>query len=269
MDDGRSATVEQANRPGGSGASGLQHPPTPAEVRSGWERVVDVARSQWQLLLLLVVAAGLFAAMVAAAAEIYEAVQEGDDLAAVDQPLLEAFLERRTPALDQAVTVYTHLGGTVWAPVLTALLVVGLGVLWRSWTPVLLMVVATAGSLTMTSVGKVVVARERPDTALAVPPFETSAAFPSGHTLNATVIAFTIAYLVWMHVASRLVRVLVVLGAVLHAVLMGMSRVYLAHHWFTDVVVAWVLGIGWLALVVAVHQLVLARTGRRSRRPGT
>ncbi|WP_336921301.1 phosphatase PAP2 family protein [Aquipuribacter sp. SD81] len=262
--------MTQRTREGaGPDAPGLQQPPTPQEVATGWERVVEVLRSQWHLVLLLVVALGVFGAMVAAAEEIYEAVQDGDDLAAVDQPLLDTFLAWRTPELDRAVTLYTDLGGTVWAPVFTLLLVVGLGVLWRSWTPVVLMVVATAGSLTMTSVGKVVVARARPDTSLAVPPFETSAAFPSGHTLNATVIAFTIAYLVWMHVRSRLVRVLVLVGAVVHAVLMGMSRVYLAHHWFTDVVVAWVLGIGWLALVVAVHQLVLARTGRRSRRPGT
>lgn len=241
-------------------------PPTMEEARSGWRRVVEVAASQWQLLLVLVLAGGLFAAMVAAVAEVYDNVQDGDELAAVDEPLLQAALEMRSPSLDRAVTLYTDLGGTVWAPVLTALLVAGLCVLWRSWTPLVLMVVATAGSLAMTAVGKAVVARARPDMDLAVPPFETSAAFPSGHTLNATVIAFALAYLVWLHVRSGAVRVLVVVGAVVHAVLMGLSRVYLGHHWFTDVVVAWALGLGWLAVVVAVHQLVLLRSGRRSRR---
>jgi membrane-associated phospholipid phosphatase len=248
-------------------ATAVERPPTPQEAVTGWHRVLGVARDQWQLLVLLVVAGGLFAAMVAAVAEIYESVQDADDVAAVDQPLLDAALELRSPALDRAVTLYTDLGGVVWAPILTTLLVVGLSVLWRSWTPLVLMVLATAGSLAMTSVGKVVVARDRPATDLAVPPFETSAAFPSGHSLNATVIAFMLAYLVWLHVRSGAVRVLVLVGAVVHAGAMGLSRVYLAHHWFTDVLVAWALGLGWLALVVAVHQLVLARTGRRPHRP--
>jgi membrane-associated phospholipid phosphatase len=228
-------------------ATAVERPPTPQEAVTGWHRVLAVARDQWQLLVLLVVGGGRFAAK--------------------DQPLLDAALELRSPALDRAVTLYTDLGGVVWAPILTTLLVVGLSVLWRSWTPLVLMVLATAGSLAMTSVGKVVVARDRPATDLAVPPFETSAAFPSGHSLNATVIAFMLAYLVWLHVRSGAVRVLVLVGAVVHAGAMGLSRVYLAHHWFTDVLVAWALGLGWLALVVAVHQLVLARTGRRPHRP--
>ena len=51
------------------------------------------------------------------------------------------------------------------------------------------------------------------------------------------------------------------LAAVAHAALMGLSRVYLGHHWLTDVMVAWCLGLGWLVLVVAVHQVLLRRVG--------
>lgn len=240
--------------------------PTRDETVAGARTVLDVVRSQWTLVLLLVVGVGVFAAMVAATAEVYENVQESDDLAGLDQPALDAAIDLRTPALDQVVTAYTHLGGIVWAPVATALLITGLALLWRSWTPVVLMLVATAGSLAMTSVGKVAVGRVRPATELAVPPFETSAAFPSGHALNATVIAGVIAYLLILRTRSVRVGVLVGLLAVVHAVLMGLSRVYLGHHWLTDVVVAWCLGAGWLAVVITVHQLVLKRLAHRSRR---
>lgn len=240
--------------------------PTRDETVAGARTVLDVLRSQWTLVLLLVVGVGVFAAMVAATAEVYENVQESDDLAGLDQPALDAAIDLRTPALDQVVTAYTHLGGIVWAPVATALLITGLALLWRSWTPVVLMLVATAGSLAMTSVGKVAVGRVRPATELAVPPFETSAAFPSGHALNATVIAGVIAYLLILRTRSVRVGVLVGLLAVVHAVLMGLSRVYLGHHWLTDVVVAWCLGAGWLAVVITVHQLVLKRLAHRSRR---
>ncbi len=235
--------------------------PTTSEAASGWSRVVAVLRAHWALLLLLAVGAGLFSVAVAGVNEVYESVVERDDLATLDQPALDAALQQRSPALDDAVTFYTHLGGPLWAPVITLLVVVVLAVLWRSWTPVVLMVVATAGSLAMTSVGKVVVGRDRPPTDLAVPPFETSPAFPSGHALNATVIAGVLAYLLVLRLRSTALRVLVVVLAVAHAVLMGLSRVYLGHHWLTDVMVAWFLGLGWLVLVVAVHQVLLRRVG--------
>jgi membrane-associated phospholipid phosphatase len=240
--------------------------PTRSETAVGWARVVGVVRLQWRLLLLLVLGGGVFAAATAASAAVYESVVEEDDIAALDQPVLDAALALRSPALDAFVTDYTHLGGIVWAPVLTSLLVVGLALLWRSWTPVVLMLVATAGSLAMTAAGKAVVARERPTLDLAVPPFEDSPAFPSGHALNAVVIAGVIAYLLVLRHRTVAVGVLAGLLAVLHAVLMGLSRVYLGHHWLTDVVVAWFLGAAWLALVVVVHQLVLRRLARRTGR---
>jgi undecaprenyl-diphosphatase len=41
----------------------------------------------------------------------------------------------------------------------------------------------------------------------AVPPYETSAAFPSGHALKNTVVACLVAYLLLLHLTSLLWRI--------------------------------------------------------------
>lgn len=218
----------------------------------------------------VVLLAGLLVAAVAAAAaaEVYDAVAEQDGVATWDRPVLDAMLRLRSPGLDRAVTAFTHLGGSAVLPVLGAIGALAVARWSRSWTPVLLTAVAAAGSLTMTVVGKSVVGRVRPPLVDAVPPFERSPSFPSGHSLNTLVVVGALAYLVTLRLRSRRGRVLVTAAAAVVTVAMGLSRVYLGHHWLSDVLVAWALGTAWLAAVVTAHRWVTSRrvtAGRVSR----
>lgn len=165
----------------------------------------------------------------------------------------------RTPARDHAVTLFTNLGGTVGMSVIAVLAAVLLCWWYRSWSPLPLLAVAAAGSLLMTVVGKSVIGRVRPPLVDAVPPFETSPSFPSGHTLNATVIVGLIGYLICLRLAHRRARSAVAATVTCFVLAIGLSRVYLGHHWLTDVLVGWVLGLGWLAVVVTAHRLWLWR----------
>jgi membrane-associated phospholipid phosphatase len=200
--------------------------------------------------LTLVVGFGIAGLMGLVAAEIYDAVSERDGVAGFDRPVLDWFIGVRTPRVDAAVTWFTDLGGSRIMPVLAVLAAVALTLTWRSWTPALIVAVAASGSLFMTTTGKAVVGRVRPPTADAVAPFENSFSFPSGHTLNTTVIAGIVAYLAAVRSTRRAVKVTSALTAAVLALAMGLSRVYLGHHWLTDVLVAWALGISWLALLI-------------------
>ncbi|UYB36189.1 phosphatase PAP2 family protein [Arthrobacter koreensis] len=212
-------------------------------------------------LLLVTLAAGLVPALLLAlvAGGVYEAVAEEDGVAALDHPVLAAAKSMRSPGLDTALTWFTNLGGTVGLPLLAAVAVAMLCRWQRSWTPLILTASAAAGSLLMTVAGKALVGRSRPPLSDAVPPYEYSDSFPSGHSLNSMVVAGTIAYLLVVYLGSRRARIITVLTGAVFVVAMGLSRVYLGHHWLTDVLVAWSLGLAWLAILITVHRLLRVR----------
>ena len=215
----------------------------------------------------LVLGLGIAVAMTVASAEVYDSVMDNDDAAALDRPLLRFAMSLRSPQLNEVVTAYTHLGGKIGMPLLAVVAMVVLALVRRSWTPVVLVAVAGAGSLLMTVAGKPLVGRARPDLENAIPPYEYSASFPSGHSLNAFVIAGIVAYLLVLHQQARTARVLTVVVALAFAVTMALSRVYLGHHWFTDVLVAQTLGAAWLALVITAHRLYLTVRHRNAADP--
>ncbi|MFT4110017.1 phosphatase PAP2 family protein [Propionicimonas sp.] len=209
------------------------------------------------------VGAVVFSLLMIASASVYEAVAEDDGVAGLDRPVLDAMIRLRTPLSETVATAFTELGTTVPMVVIGIFLISALYLTHRRRTIIVLMVVAAAGSITFTIVGKALVGRSRPPLVDAVPPYEASFSFPSGHTLNSTVVAGMLAYLVVWLAARVWQRACAVVGAALWALAMGLSRVFLGHHWLTDVVFAWLFGLAWLALLITVHQLLLRRQARR------
>ena len=207
----------------------------------------------------------LVIALTAAGAEIYDSVEDGEGLAGIDRPVLDGALGLRSETADRLITWFTNLGGPVGMTIIAATITLIMVLRWRSRTPLVLMVIAVAGSLAMTTIGKAVVGRIRPPNSDAVPPFETSPSFPSGHALNSTVIAGLVAYLLIRRLTSSVARVVTIVLAAAWAVGIGWSRVFLGHHWLTDVMFGWTLGLGWLAVVITAHRLYLTvRTARRA-----
>ncbi|MDP9989201.1 phosphatase PAP2 family protein [Arthrobacter sp. KFRI-F3372] len=219
------------------------------------------------LILTLLAGAAIAITLTVIFAEVYESVVEADGVAGLDHPVLDTAKSLRSPALDTAVTAYTNIGGTVGMPILALTATIVLALRRKSWTPVILIIIAAAGSLLMTIAGKQLIGRTRPALSDAVPPYEHSASFPSGHSLNAIVIAGIITYLVILRLKTSRSRVTAILLAAVFAATMGLSRVYLGHHWLTDVIAAWALGAAWLALVITAHRLYLTARVRNHSNP--
>ncbi|GAB4100886.1 phosphatase PAP2 family protein [Sinomonas halotolerans] len=221
--------------------------------------------SMWAL---LAIGAGLTLALSVAGGEVYESVAQKGRLASMDQPVLEAAVAARTPESVAAVTAFTNLGGGLISPIAAAAAAILIAIRTNHWRALVLVPAAGAGSLLVTVFGKDLAGRARPPLASAVPPFEYSPSFPSGHTLNATVLAGIIVYLVALHLRRAWPRAAAIAVAALYAFAMGLSRVYLGHHWLTDVIAAWLLGLAWLSVVVFAHRVFILVRARRARRAG-
>lgn len=228
-----------------------------------WSRVwLDERSIPYAVLLVTaligVLVAGIFTVL---SADIYENVADRNGIAGLDRPVLDTVVGWRSPTADRLITGYTNFGGAVVMSVFAAVAALLLTWWWRRWTPVLLMAVAAGGSVALTIIGKQAIGRVRPPHRLAVPPFETSPSFPSGHTLNSWVVLLLVAYLVCCKLQMQRWRAVVVVVAVVLAVGIGLSRVYLGHHWLSDVLVGWSLGSAWLVVVVTGHRLALTVRG--------
>ncbi len=219
------------------------------------------------LIVTLVIGGVLAVALSFLASRIYDAVAESDGIAGLDLPILRAMMSIRSPFLDTIVTGYTDIAGPIGMPILAVVAILILSLRRKSWTPAILIASAGIGSLLMTIAGKDIIGRVRPPLVDAVPPYEYSPSFPSGHTLNAVVVAGVVAYLIILRRRTTHGRVITVTVAAVFALTIGISRVFLGHHWFTDVLAAWVLGAAWLAIIITSHRLyITTKAGRAPTR---
>ena len=207
------------------------------------------------LWLTLLIGAAIIVMLALLGAEVYEDVVDESGAAGLDQPALAFAKQIRSPELDGAMTAFTNIGGSIGMPILAGVLTAWLTFATRTWRPIILVGGAAAVSVTATNVGKRLLGRTRPDYVDAVPPYETSPSFPSGHTLNTTVVIGVLVYLMCLEVAHLWLQVSVVVAGILFTGAMGLSRVFLGHHWLTDVIAAWLLGLAWLGFVILAHRL--------------
>jgi undecaprenyl-diphosphatase len=94
---------------------------------------------------------------------------------------------------------------------------------------------------------------ERPRPQLAWAHVLPDYSFPSGHTMNSVAFYAAIAVIVWS-IAGRRWGIAALVGAVVLCTFIGISRIYLGFHYFTDVVGGALAGIAWVLIVMAAFR---------------
>lgn len=119
---------------------------------------------------------------------------------------------------------------------------------------------AAWGTGGLSSVFKRIVRRERPGPKFphlnVVPANIGGTSFPSGHVIIYTGVYGFLAYLATLWIETKSVRRVVAGGLTAMVVLVGTSRVYLGHHWFTDTMASYLLGTTYLVGLTSVYRKV-------------
>lgn len=203
----------------------------------------------------------------AAGAMLTEGAREMGDLSRADPGITSAVLTTRSSLVNWIALGVTLIGSTVGLLSLTLVVALWLGLHQRRWDRAGLFVVAMVGAASLTVAIKTFVGRARPPISDLISAPSNDPSFPSGHTLNSTVLfgLFALAVLCERYDRGVARSHWWVYGlCIITPLAVGYSRVYLAYHWATDVMAGWVLGVGYVALVVLLGCLWDRR--RRGRR---
>lgn len=189
-------------------------------------------------------------------ASIAEDVVEGDTIVQVDTALANALHAGLTP---QSLSLYRALSFAgmegVWAlSILVALVLAARrkGFYLAVWAA------ALGGGILLNNLLKFAFARPRP---VFVDPvaLEQSFSFPSGHAMLSFIAYGMLAYFLWRLVSNRRLRILIVFGAVLLVLLIGISRMALGVHYLSDVIGGFSAGGLWLAACVTGSETIRRR----------
>lgn len=171
--------------------------------------------------------------------------------ARLDPRVLAFVIGHRQPWLTGLAKTLTWLGSgfVLWPVVIGS----GLALWWwrREWLPAVLPALSLAGAWAWSMLAKTLVSRPRPPAVDWLGTFH-GWSYPSGHAAQALG-AWGMLGLMVMAGRSFGARALLMTGAFLLALVAGLTRLYLAANWMTDVLSGWALAGLWGCLLLILY----------------
>jgi undecaprenyl-diphosphatase len=184
-------------------------------------------------------------------------------LAFGDQAAADLALELRTPLGIDAAELLTVFGTFAIVMVATAFAAASL-LLRRRIADALVLLTALVLHQVAVQVAKDEVARPRPEGALVE---AAGWSFPSAHAAHA-IVWIALAVALWRAVPGLAGRVALIVGSIVFAAIVGLTRVYLGVHYLSDVAAGWALAAAIYAACAAIALVVThIRDNRREPAP--
>ena len=209
---------------------------------------------RWQVGVFLLLALALFFAAIALA--IFG--RQTATLAGFDTSLAESLRAQLPLPVLRVIAIITHLGDQLWVTAIASLTLLIL-LLRRHWQLALAWAVALLGILPINGGLKALFRRMRPlhDHGFVIEP---GWSFPSGHAFGAVVFYGMLAY-VMLRLTPRFHRAIIAVTMLLIGVV-GISRVLLQVHYFSDVLAGYTAGTAWLVLCIGAAEILRGPTTR-------
>ncbi|WP_305094049.1 phosphatase PAP2 family protein [Prescottella sp. R16] len=183
----------------------------------------------------------------------------------VDRSVLQWMVDHRTPLSTDVVTAVTHTGGTIAVFTVTAVVSLVLLARRRTTDAVLVAGAMLSGWALMAGL-KQVFGRVRPPVPDRLVLLD-SYAFPSGHAMMTAILACVLGAVVVRVVAAGVRRSVLLAVLASYTLAVGLSRVYLAAHWLTDVLAGWAIGAAWAAVWIGATYRWARRSATAATRP--
>lgn len=172
---------------------------------------------------------------------------------AIDLDITRAVQRYHGAAFSNLMVLTSWIGFMPQVIVLGGTGVAGLFLVGLRWEAAALLFAGVANILGL--LVKLIVLRPRPTPEL-VNVFAqlNSPGFPSGHVLSVTAYGGFLVFLIYTLLKPTWWRTLMLTLVLVQISLMGLSRVYMGQHWFSDALGAYLLGSLWLALTIRFYR---------------
>ncbi|MBI1278890.1 MAG: phosphatase PAP2 family protein [Anaerolineaceae bacterium] len=193
--------------------------------------------------------------------KLVDGVSENESIVQFDIALANALHNEATKGSTSAFLTISLFGGTllfIWS------FIVGLVFAWkRQWLGLIVWTITIVGGEILNSLLKVFFARPRPTFATPLV-IERFYSFPSGHAMMSFIAYGMLAYIICVLLKNNALRLLVVLAAGFVILAIGVSRIALGVHYFSDVAAGFTVAALWLVTCITAWRYVQQRRAAHS-----
>lgn len=194
----------------------------------------------------------IFCALIGAFIVLTSEVQEAaggqpEMIGRLDQAFLNLAVAFRSPSMEKVAIDLTAMGSGAVLAILVGIFGVFF-ILQRKFRTAMQLILASAGAGVLTHLLKSYFERSRPAVAFRVVEVH-GFSYPSGHSLASAAVYFSIAILLSKSFVAPIAKAVLYSIFLSLILLIGLTRIYLGVHFFSDVSAGILLGIAWASLI--------------------
>ncbi len=188
--------------------------------------------------------------------KLVDGVSENESIVLFDVALANALHSVATAGSTSFFLFISLFGGTIlfgWSVLVGLLFAVK-----KQWLGLVMWLIAIGGGQVLNLLLKSFFARPRPTFAAPLV-IEQFYSFPSGHAMMSFIAYGMLAYILFVMIRNNYARIIVILAALVIIGLIGISRIALGVHYFSDVIAGYAVGSLWIISCVSAWRYVQQR----------